>query len=96
MKTSETTNKTQEELYYIQNGWVGDARLWWRPNSKGYTIRINEAGKYTKEEALKIINNRPIEDCAWLCSYVDGAKEHHILSVGNGLDITHRITGEKK
>jgi hypothetical protein len=45
-----TTNKKQE-LYYIQNGYVGNAILWWGVDSKGYTTDITKAGKYTKEEA---------------------------------------------
>ena len=58
-----------EKLYYIQNGWVGNAILWWGIDSKGYTTNILEAGKYTKEEAKKIIQ-RP-RDRAWLCSHID-------------------------
>lgn len=84
------------DLYYIQNGYVGDSRLWWRDDSKGYTIRFAEAGRYSKKDALEIINNRPNEDCAWLCSYVDNAIETHVLSIGDGLNIEFRLTGKKK
>jgi len=59
----------KNELYYIQNGYVGNAILWWGVNSQGYTTDISKAGKYTKEEAKNIIQ-RP-EDTAWLCSYID-------------------------
>jgi len=57
------------EEYYIQNGYVGNAILWWGQNHSGYTTDINLAGRYTKEEAEGIIK-RP-EDRAWPCSYID-------------------------
>jgi hypothetical protein len=44
-----------EKMYYIQNGYVGNAILWWGIDSRGYTTDINKAGKYTKEETLEII-----------------------------------------
>lgn len=41
-----------EKLYYIRNeGYVGNALVWWAENSKGYTTDIRKAGKYTFEEA---------------------------------------------
>ena len=36
-------------MYYIQNGYVGNAILWWAENSRGYTTDFTKAGKYTKE-----------------------------------------------
>ena len=59
----------KEKLYYIQNGYVGNAILWWAIDSKGYTTEIDKAGKYTKEQAKSIIK-RP-QDIAWECNYVD-------------------------
>ena len=38
------------DLFYIHNGYVGDALLLWRPNRCGYTVNIDEAGLYTKDE----------------------------------------------
>lgn len=70
-----TGDWVEEELYYIQNGYVGNAIMWWRHDSKGYTTDFDQAGKYTKEQALGIIK-RP-EDRAWPCSYVDGQKDAH-------------------
>jgi hypothetical protein len=61
----------KEKLYYIQSGYVDNAMLWWRPNGKGYTTDIEEAGKFTAERMLDIINNRPKEDVAWECEYID-------------------------
>lgn len=59
----------REELYYIKNGYSGNAIIWWAENSGGYTTDIRKAGKYTKEQAKKICL-RP-EDTAYLCSYID-------------------------
>jgi len=85
----------KEELYYIQNGWVGNAILWWGKESFGYTTEIDKAGKYTKEEAKKIIN-RP-EDKAWLCSHVDNNKQAHKLVIdGQYLKTRYRLIGKKK
>jgi hypothetical protein len=67
--------KKNEKLYYIQNGYVGNAILWWAVDSKGYTTEIEKAGKFTKEEAKKIIQ-RPC-DVAWECTHVDNCVEAH-------------------
>ena len=84
-----------EETYYIQNGYVGNAILWWGKDHSGYTAHFYKAGRYTKDEAIKIINNRPKHECAWLCSHVDSNTEAHVLvvEVGN-LDRTYRLTGK--
>ncbi len=37
--------------------WSNERRLWWRPNRCGYTIRIEEAGRYSREDALRICKN---------------------------------------
>jgi hypothetical protein len=67
MTTSELANyatahekSCAPELYYIQSlergAWGNDA-VWWRPESKGYTSHIDEAGKYTAEECAEIDQN---------------------------------------
>lgn len=57
------------DLYYIQNGYVGNAVAWWREGNCGYTTNITEAGRYTKEKANSIIRRHG--DIAWLCKYID-------------------------
>lgn len=47
------------KYYYIRHdNFVGNALVWWRPNHKGYTTDIREAGKYSEEIARSIANNR--------------------------------------
>lgn len=73
------------KLYYIQNGYVGNAILWWGINGRGYTTNFTEAGKYTYAEAKEIIK-RP-QDRAWLCSYVDkNEKAKKLIIDGQYLD----------
>lgn len=85
----------KEELYYIQNGWVGNAILWWAKESRGYTTDIRNAGKYTKEEAKKIIQ-RP-QDKAWLCRHVDNNKEAQKVAIdGQYLKKRYRLIGKKR
>lgn len=60
------------ELYYIRhNSYVGNAIVWWGVDGDGYTTDINKAGKYTKQKAVEICNNRYGEDTAYLCSVID-------------------------
>lgn len=85
----------KEKLYYIQNGWIGNAISWWAKDSKGYTTEIDKAGKYTKEEAKSIIQ-RP-EDKAWECSHVDNclAARKTVID-GQYLNTRYRLVGRRK
>ena len=59
-----------EELYYVRNeGYLGNALIWWAKNRKGYTCDINNAHKFTKEEAEKVCQRQ--EDSAYECEYID-------------------------
>lgn len=40
--------------YFIFNTDHGDNAIFWRPNRSGYTHILEEAGRYSKEEAIKI------------------------------------------
>lgn len=33
--------------------WSNEHRAWWRPNAHGYTVHIEQAGRYTRDEAVK-------------------------------------------
>jgi hypothetical protein len=34
--------------------WSNEHRAWWRANSCGYTIHVDQAGRYPRDEALEI------------------------------------------
>lgn len=47
----------KEDGYYIasfKHGMVGNDVLFWGPNGGGYTCMLDEAGVYTREEALEL------------------------------------------
>lgn len=92
----EALEDESDDLYYIQTGYVGNAILWWAENSKGYTAHFLKAGKYTKKQAMNIINDKP-QDRAWLCSHVDDNVEAQVLTVEIGfLNRDFSLKGEKK
>lgn len=38
--------------------WSHEHGAWWRPKSNGYTIDMRQAGRYSREEAIKICRGR--------------------------------------
>lgn len=34
--------------------WSNQHRCWWRPDSKGYTLHVQSAGRYSRAEAIAI------------------------------------------
>ena len=53
-KTAEEMKAT-EKMYYIRNeGYLGNALIWWKKDRKGYTCDIRGAHKFTKIEAESI------------------------------------------
>lgn len=58
------------KMYYIRNeGYLGNALIWWAKDRKGYTCDIRNAHKFTKEEAESVCR-RP-QDTAYECDYID-------------------------
>lgn len=81
-----------DKLYYIQNGWVGNAMCWWGKNRRGYTCNIKNAGKYTEEEMLEITER--VSDKGWPCDYIDNAEEALVLTVDSQyLDHKESVNG---
>jgi hypothetical protein len=59
-----------EKMYYVRNeGFLGNALLWWTKGCNGYTCDINNAHKFTREEAESTCK-RP-QDSAYRCDYID-------------------------
>jgi hypothetical protein len=61
-----------EEQYFLQDSrsFVGNCPMWWAKNGNGYTTRIDEAQRYTKQEALAQHACRDT-DKPWLCSDIE-------------------------
>lgn len=64
----------EDKKYYIQNkeaGFLGNSIIFWALNSSGYTANIENAHKYSYEEAKKICNGNPEKNKAWLVDDID-------------------------
>ncbi len=51
--------------------WSNEHEAWWRPNSAGYTTFLERAGRYTKDEALRICRS---------AGHRAGSRKRHIPS----------------
>ena len=68
-----------DELFYIQNGFVGNSILWWALQDRGYTSDIDRAQTYTKAEVLKyFLNNSDRQDKIWCASHVQQHIKKHV------------------
>lgn len=83
IQTNKAETDKEKELYYIRNnsGYVGNSVAWWALNGNGYTCDLKKAQKYTREEALRIVKNRPHQDMAYLASEVEKNIEHHVCKL---------------
>jgi len=63
-----------DTMFYIQNGIVGNAPLWWGLGGSGYVCQIEEAQAYTKKEVLATFVNGRKQDIIWEASHVLAAK----------------------
>lgn len=63
---------TDEDQYYLQDSrsYLGNDVLWWALEGNGYTTDLSKAQVYSKEEALRLHQNRP-SDIPWPKRYVD-------------------------
>jgi hypothetical protein len=63
--------------YYIQNthtGYLGNSIFFWALGLNGYTAKLEQAEKFTYEEAKKICEGDPEKNKAWPVDYIDNNK----------------------
>lgn len=59
-----------EKMFYVRNeGYLGNALIWWKKGRNGYTCDINDAHKFTYEEAQGVCSRH--QDTAYECEYID-------------------------
>lgn len=61
-----------QPMFYIQDtrSFVGNCPMWWGPAGKGYVTRLDEAGRYTEQEAIAQNRTRDT-DVPWPCDEID-------------------------
>ncbi len=66
-------------LYYIQDtrSYTGNSVMWWAFEGAGYTSDLDKAWRVSKEEADRIVRNRPGVDKAWPCHEIDARATRH-------------------
>lgn len=74
-------NEYVEKLFYIQNGYVGNAIYWHAKDSKGYTTDINKAHKFKENDAFRIVDSNGKNEQIWDCDYIDNNKEAHVTVI---------------
>lgn len=52
--TLDVWNQRRGNQYLI---WSNEHQAWWRQNSAGYTMLVEDAGRYSRDEALKIASD---------------------------------------
>ena len=63
--------------YYIQNtkqGYLGNAIVFWKIGRNGYTAKLEQAEKFSYEEAKRICEGNPEKNKAWAVDYIDNNK----------------------
>ncbi len=61
---------SENEMFYVQKGYVGNACYWWALGNRGYTTDLSKAEKYTREDILKHFIGRSEENKIWAASHV--------------------------
>ena len=85
-----TAQAVDLDMFYIQDTrqFVGNCPMWWGPNGSGYVTRLDEAGRYTEQEAVKQNRTRNT-DVPWLCAEIDALSRRTV-------DFQHMRTREER
>ncbi len=77
--TAQAVDLGPEPMFYIQDTrqFVGNCPVWWAPNGGGYVTRLDEAGRYTEQEAVKQNRTRDT-DVPWPCAEIDAIARHTV------------------
>lgn len=69
----------EPSMFYIQDTrqFVGNCPVWWGPNGSGYVTRLDEAGRYTEQEAVRQNRTRDT-DVPWPCAEIDAIARHTV------------------
>lgn len=68
-------------MFYIESlehGPIGNSRVWWRANSRGYTTDLKAAGMYWAADARKIVQGAHGNEIAWPTDVVIAAASKHV------------------
>lgn len=70
-------------FFYVQDrrSYVGNSVVWFGPNNQGYTIDMDKAGKYSKEDIIKLFGKDKREtDIIWPADEVEKNIRKHVDS----------------
>lgn len=75
-----------EGQYYIEtlehNRSKGLIRMWWAKNNQGYTYCVAKAGRYSRQEADKIVSNSNGSERMWpVKDVLEGKTGRRILAI---------------
>lgn len=66
-------------MYFIKNRALsGNSAIWWRAGGQGYTANLDDAGRFTREEAQRITRVRPKEDEMFPVEAVEPLAKRHV------------------
>lgn len=60
--------------YYIQrvpSGYLGNAPIWWCKDGRGYSAYLENAERFSHEEAMKLQDSSYGKYKAWPCDFID-------------------------
>lgn len=73
----------REYLIMFKDGPMGDNVLWWRPDRSGYTVDVDQAGRYSKAEAESIRGLRGLDFPVLFSDIGTRLRVSRVISVDN-------------